>query len=58
MLWLYSGVTTMKASACFTPLIPVLVAPPGSSRFTSMPVPARSAAMMWDSASVAARDGP
>jgi hypothetical protein len=33
-------------------------APPGSSRFTSMPVPARSAAMTWESASVAARDGP
>src|SRR5579875_2764127 len=38
--------------------MPVRVAPPGSSRFTVTPVPARSAAMIRDSASAPARDGP
>jgi len=38
--------------------IPVAVAPPGSSRLTVTPVSRRSAAMIRDSASLPARDGP
>ena len=38
--------------------IPVTVAPPGSSRLTVTPVSRRSAAMIRDSASLPARDGP
>src|SRR5512133_2218564 len=53
-----SSQVACTASGAESGVMPLRVAPPGSSRFTSMPVPARSAAMMWESASVAARDGP
>ena len=39
-------------------IIPVAVAPPGSSMLTLTPVPARSAAMIWERDSAAAREGP
>jgi hypothetical protein len=53
-----SSQVACTSSGAESGVMPLRVAPPGSSRFTSMPVPARSAAMMWESASVAARDGP
>ena len=46
------------AAACSSGTMPVRVAPPGSSMFTVTGVPRRSAAMIRDSDSAPAREGP
>ena len=49
---------TRASAGVSSGIIPVSVAPPGSSRFTVTLVPASSAAMTFESASTAAPAGP
>ena len=53
-----AGSTTAPSGSATSSSMPVAVIPPGSRRFTRIGVSARSAAMMRESASAPALEGP